>query len=131
MVRRAAAFVLKFSTADSQTRCLLTVDNEGYCQDHIFVKDSTISQAGKGAFSRRHLKKGSLVITAPAIAATRDFMSLDDTGKDFPTGTNSMQLMYNYHFGHKNSSVLFFPLNHLFTINHNTKRSKSGKEPNA
>jgi hypothetical protein len=131
MVRRAAAFVFKKSTADSQMRCLLAVDNEGYCQDHIFVKDSTISQAGKGAFSRRHLKKGSLIITAPAIAVTRDFMSLNDTGKDFPTGTNSMQLMYNYHFGHKNSSVLFFPLNHLFAINHNSKRSKSGKEPNA
>ena len=43
---------------------------------------------------------------------------------------NSKQLFYNYHFGHKNSSVMFFPLNQAYAINHNSKRKSSGVEPN-
>ena len=53
-------------------------------------------------------------------------LDFSSTGLD----TNSEQLLLNYHFGHKNSSIMFFPLNHAFTINHNSKRSFTGKAPN-
>lgn len=100
----------------------------GYCQDHIFAKRSTIQQAGQGAFSRRFLPKGTLVISAPTIATDRYYMHLNTTMTK--EEINPQELMINYHWGHKNSSILFFPLNHAFTINHNSKRKISGKEPN-
>ncbi len=93
------------------------------------MKDSTIPQAGKGAFSRRHLKKGSLIVTSPTIPSSIDFLSLDDAVTEFPI--NSMQLLYNYQYSHKNSSLFLVPLNQVTAINHNSKRKMSGKEPNA
>lgn len=93
------------------------------------MKDSTIPQAGKGAFSRRHLKKGSLILTSPTLPSPIDFLSLDDTVAEFPI--NSFQLLYNYQYGHKNSSLFLLPLNQVTAINHNSKRKMSGKEPNA
>jgi hypothetical protein len=99
----------------------------GLCQDHIYVKASSIEHAGYGAFARRPLKRGDLIISAPAIAASREFMSINTTGLDIhPT-----QLLMNYHFGHKNSSMLFFPLNQAIDINHRSKRKPSGQDPNA
>ena len=34
----------------------------GQCLDHIYVKDSNIPQAGKGAFARRPIVKGDVII---------------------------------------------------------------------
>jgi hypothetical protein len=68
-----------------------------------------------------------VIISAPAIAASRDFMSLNTSDLDIhPT-----QLLMNYHLGHKNSSMMFFPLNQAININHSSKRKSIGQEPNA
>lgn len=93
------------------------LETNGYCMDHIYVKESTIQQAGYGAFSRRHLKKGSVIHTSPLIAAPRAFMEMNYSGTVPPT-INSKQLMLNYHFGHADSTILFFPLTHAIAINH-------------
>jgi hypothetical protein len=101
----------------------------GVCQDHIYVKSSTITQAGQGAFSRRFLPKGSIIISSPMLLATRDLMNLNITSKEDKINPN--QLMLNYHFGHKNSSILFLPINQMNAINHNSKRKRGGEKPNA
>ena len=95
--------------------------------DHIYVKESTIKQAGYGAFSRRALKEGTVLISAPAIATSRDFLKVNTTGMDM----HDTQQLINYHFGHKNSRILFFPLNQAVNINHNSDRKWSGQKPNA
>ena len=68
------------------------------------------------------------MISAPAITASRSMFELNST--KIPFEINQQQLLLNYHFGQKNSSTLFFPLNHAFAINHNSKRKISGKAPN-
>jgi hypothetical protein len=102
-------------------------DENGYCLDHIYVKNSTIRQAGKGAFSRRHLPNGSVINSSPLIAAPRAFMETNYT--EIPI--NSKQIMFNYHFGHRDSSILFYPLTQINAINHNSNRTEEGMEPNA
>jgi hypothetical protein len=94
----------------------------------MYVKYSTINQAGQGAFSRRFLSEGSIIISSPMLLATRDLLNLNITSKG---DINPKQLMINYHFGHKNSSILFLPINQMNAINHNSKRKWDGEEPNA
>lgn len=105
------------------------LEANGYCQDHIFVKDSTLPNAGKGAFSRRFLGKGASIISAPTIPTTRGVLFINSTR--LGEATNDYQLMTNYHFGHKDSSTLLFPLNQAMSINHNSARLEDGSAPNA
>lgn len=98
----------------------------GFCLDHVYVNTSTIEQAGNGAFSRRFLPKDSLVIGTPLLAAFRD-----DSLMRIPGESTRKSLIYNYHFGHKNSSVLWFPVSTVVAINHNSKTMPNGQESNA
>ena len=99
----------------------------GYCLDHVYVKKSSIEQAGNGAFSRRFLPKGSRVIVAPGLAAFRDY----DLFRLPQENSTTKSLIYNYHIGHRNSSVLFFPVSQMIAINHNSKTMPGGKQANA
>ena len=99
----------------------------GYCLDHVYVKKSGIEQAGNGAFSRRFLPKGSRVIVAPALAASRDY----DLLRIPQENSTTKSLIYNYHIGHRNSSVLFFPVSQMIAINHNSKTMSGGRQANA
>lgn len=105
------------------------LETNGYCQDHLYVKKSTLSNAGNGAFSRRFLLKDSLILASPTIATRRELlqMNISTIGRQ----TNEFQLMTNYHLGHANSSVLFFPINQAIAINHNSERREGGIGPNA
>lgn len=99
----------------------------GICLDHIFVKRSSIASAGNGAFARRHLKKNTVIIGSPMLAVSRDHKLLTMAGN-----SSSKSLIFNYHYGHKASSVLFFPNSHAIAINHNSKSMPSdGKPANA
>jgi hypothetical protein len=96
----------------------------------VYVKDSTLSQAGKGAFSRRPLKSGTVIHSSPVIATAR--YRLDNMGNKTKIATiNSKQMMMNYHFGHPNSTILFLPLTQMIAINHNSARTLHGTAPNA
>jgi hypothetical protein len=96
----------------------------------VYVKDSTLSQAGKGAFSRRSLKSGTVIHTSPVIATPRHLLENMDNNTQIAS-INSKQLLINYHFGHSNSTILFLPLTQMIAINHNTARTKHGTAPNA
>jgi len=117
-----------------QPRSLEWFEEHGQCIDHIYVKDSTIRQAGKGAFSRRLLDEGSTIISAPLITTWGQHMfEINTTGVHFPgiEDINNISLFLNYQFSHPDSSVFFFPINQVIAINHNSDRSKGGVEPNA
>jgi hypothetical protein len=104
----------------------------GFCLDHIYVKRSGIPQAGNGAFSRRFLPKGNLAIGSPLLAGFRENsffnMTMSIKGTVSPLHRS---LIYNYHFGHKESTALFFPISPVIAINHNSEAMPDGKEANA
>jgi hypothetical protein len=52
-------------------------------------------------------------------------------GTHLPDDIITTQLIYNYQYGHPDSSVLFFPTNTAITINHKRPRNPSGDLPNA
>lgn len=87
---------------------------------------STIAGAGNGAFARRPLKKNSVIIGSPMLAVSRDHKLLTMT-----SNPSSKSLIFNYHFGHRASSVLFFPNSHAIAINHNSRSMPNGKAANA
>jgi hypothetical protein len=95
----------------------------------VYVGNSTIPQAGKGAFSRRTLKKDTVIHTSPVIGTTRWHMAILDNYTDIAT-INSKQLITNYHFGHPNSTILFYPLTQMIAVNHKSSRT-AGAGPNA
>mmetsp|Transcript_17467 Transcript_17467/g.27205 ORF Transcript_17467/g.27205 Transcript_17467/m.27205 type:complete len:1232 (-) Transcript_17467:51-3746(-) len=100
------------------------LEEHGECIDHIYVKESTIKQAGNGAFARRFIAKGDKIIVSPMLntwGRQRLNMNKDRAEHD----VNEKQLIYNYHFGHPNSTLLLFPVTRSISINH------SSKSPNA
>jgi hypothetical protein len=101
------------------------LEKNGYCLDHLYVKNSTIRDIGNGGFARRQMKKGSVIHSSPLVAAPRDFLEMNHPNAQI----NSKQLIMNYHFGHIDSSLLFMPLTQLTAVNHQSKRM--GQEPNA
>ena len=99
------------------------------------MKESTISQAGAGGFSRRFLEEATVVISAPLITSFgKDIMGLNRTKVNAVSvgmELNDQILFLNYQFTHPNSSVYFFPINHAFIFNHNSERMSGGVKPNA
>jgi hypothetical protein len=67
----------------------------------------------------------SIIIASPALVTTRAVLYTNQT--EIPEKTNNLHLLINYHFGHKNSSVLFFPLVTSAFINHGS----DDRQPNA
>jgi len=118
--------------ATMELRSLEWFEENGQCMDHIYVNESTIRQAGNGAFSRRHLKEGTTIISSPMIHVWgRDTMNfnLSLVDDDIPISP-SMQIL-NYQFSHPKSSIYLLPINQMIGINHNSARSASGQPPNA
>ena len=105
------------------------LQEHGTCMDNIRIDQSTIRQAGRGAFATRFLPKGRVVAPLPLIHVPlkRRFLTYDigtdEKGKHYvkdqtrPSGT---QLLRNYCMGHAKSSVLLCPYGALVTgVNHN------------
>jgi hypothetical protein len=103
----------------------------GQCMDRIMDGVSTIPHAGRGAFARRPIRKGDLVSPAPIVhlpnrtALTMYEASVNEEGtwKRNVTRPYHHQLLLNYCFGHRDSTVLLCPYGLLnFLINHSHDR---------
>ena len=113
------------------THSLDWLAENGRCMDNIRPGNSTIEQAGRGAFASRFIPKGGLVAPGPLLhIANKTVLNLYET--DLHTGqrdTGRMygkQLILNYCFGHRESTLLLCPYTSPSAyINHN------GDEPNA
>ena len=95
----------------------------GYCQDHIKPAPSTIPQAGRGAFATRDLPEGTVVGYAPLIHIGTYGREIFDISYENVGGVEEERHMYdlviNYSFGHKNSSVVLTPYGGMVNyINH-------------
>jgi hypothetical protein len=133
-------------------RSVSWIRENGMCLDNIIPANSTIPQAGRGAFAQRALRKGQMIVPVPLLHvtnrkafSTRIMMMVkkDDgeSGGDKTTTTTTtttrkvkgMQLLVNYCFGHDESSLLLCPVTNSILINHCSVRKKEcGPEgPNA
>lgn len=86
----------------------------GKCQDNIVPVLSKIPHAGRGAFATRFIAKGDLVAPAPVVliadkSTTNMYNEKTTAGKIVRDGVVQQQIIFNYMFGHPNSTVLLFP----------------------
>lgn len=107
------------------------LQEHGVCGDHIGVGRSALWQAGRGAFARRDLPQGTIVTNMPLIhvpdRTVFEMYHFHPTrkrgGKPAPDpslGVSSYQLLTNYCFGHKFSTMLLCPYGpQAGYINHN------------
>jgi hypothetical protein len=82
----------------------------GFCLDNVKPGRSILPDAGRGLFAARMIRQGSVVLPVPVMAIT-DPSALDITRvkKVSSQVDHSKQLLLNYCFGHKESSVLLYP----------------------
>jgi hypothetical protein len=120
------------------------LQEHGVCADHLRIQESTLPQAGHGAFANRFLSKDSVILPVPVIHIpdrsvlnmyriiyrkekinNHDHKSngrkkskvIRDIDKSVITGH---QLLLNYCLGHEESTLLLSPYGPIFnTINHN------------
>jgi hypothetical protein len=108
------------------------LEAHGLCMDH--VRSDVSELAGRGAFANRNIAKGSLVVPVPLLTVPDVSIlnmyeleideedGLMERANDIPIGK---QLLYNYMYGHVNSTLAFVPLGaQANLINHSN-------EPNA
>lgn len=113
---------------DQHSVTLKWLQQYGTCGDHLVVKTSTLSQAGRGAFARHTLAKGSIVAPLPLIHLPNR-QSLDMYKIEGKTVKNrktvvGQQLLLNYCMGHNQSTILLCPYGALTSlINHNQTRA--------
>ena len=103
------------------------LDENGRCLDNIREDRSTVAQAGRGAFATRSLGEGTLIAPMPLVHIKRMHLNMLEWLDDEESSTYRMeQMLLNYCYGHRNSSMLLFPYSPSVNfINHN------GKSPNA
>eukprot|EP00571_Detonula_confervacea_P007826 CAMPEP_0172326942 /NCGR_PEP_ID=MMETSP1058-20130122/58069_1 /TAXON_ID=83371 /ORGANISM="Detonula confervacea, Strain CCMP 353" /LENGTH=602 /DNA_ID=CAMNT_0013043851 /DNA_START=67 /DNA_END=1875 /DNA_ORIENTATION=- len=114
------------SRLPQSVRTLEWLNEHGRCMDNIRPGNSTIPQAGRGAFASRKILKGGLVAPGPLLhIANRTALNLYDEGDDGIRDTTKpvgMQLIINYCFGHKQSTVILCPYTSPSAyINHNSE----------
>ena len=94
-------------------RSVAWIQKQGICLDNLKVGQSTIQEAGRGAFAARKLQKDEIIAPMPVVQIT-DRRSLDvikirenENGEEVIDRTQ--QLLLNYCIGHANSSLLLYP----------------------
>jgi len=114
----------------TESRTVDWIRENGMCVENLIPGKSTIKQAGQGGFAQHRIRKGELVVPAPAlqVADRRALMIFDENGKAI-----GEQLLLNYCFGHKDTSLLICPDTNAILVNHCSDRTKKcgPKGPNA
>lgn len=109
-----------------------TVDwivENGLCVENLVPGKSSIPQAGQGAIAQFPIKKGEIIVPAPMlhIMDPEVLSTYDADGEQM-----GYQLLLNYCFGHRDSSLLLCPDTNAILINHCSSRLKQcANGPNA
>ena len=96
----------------------------GICLDNIKPAQSKVKSSGRGAFATRFIPKGSIIAPVPLVViSNRDALKIPKRklkkSKKKTSQQQQKQLLLNYCFGHRNSSVLFYPTSPIVNlINH-------------
>jgi hypothetical protein len=117
---------------NQSTRSLDWLKETGVCGDNIKEGLSTLHQAGRGAFATRRIPKGSVVAPVPVIQVPyrkRFDMYPRDSGSRVDEKNLTVvgqQLLLNYCFGHRDSTLLLCPYGLLTSLfNHNQTRANA------
>jgi hypothetical protein len=123
-------------------RSIEWIHEHGMCLDHIIAGRSRVAQAGRGAFAQRSLKQGERIVPVPLLhiedkraLATYKTSVYEDTGRLVRHESEKVgeELLVNYCFGHRESTLLLCPVTNAILINHcSDRRGECGeKGPNA
>lgn len=114
--------------------------NFGTCMDHLYVKPSVIPDAGRGVFTERSFRKGSVVTTVPLIhIQDRSVLSMfadsslcvQQNGRSCDQRQpQHQQLLLNYCFGHNQSSLLLCPYGIVSSLINHAPTAKMIDDPN-
>lgn len=118
---------------DLQPRTIDWIKENGICLENIRPEQSTLRDAGRGAFSNIRLQKGEVIVPAPLLhIANRSALDMYSQDGDF---LGTQQLLLNYCFGHTESPVLLCPDTNALLINHcsskPTLNNQNNCKPNA
>jgi hypothetical protein len=99
------------------------LESNGICLDRLYVRPSTIPNAGLGAFAKQTVLAGEVIVTSPVVQFHQSQMEIvkqyrKDTGGEgddrkrtiyYTEHVQGHQRLINYCLGHVNSSVLLLP----------------------
>jgi hypothetical protein len=110
-----------YESVPNAVRPLPWLQEHGFCLDHIQPKPSTTPSAGMGAFAKRFLRQGTVVVATPVVPISKAHLEmilplsqghrkliLDDDNDHEPVW-KGYQLLLNYVYGHPSTSLVFFP----------------------
>ncbi|CAJ1945599.1 unnamed protein product [Cylindrotheca closterium] len=103
--------------------------SDALCVDTLAIQSSTVAGAGRGAFAKRSVKEGERVAVSPVIAFDESEMymfeqAFEDDYLTFQDKVLGYQLLYNYCYGHQNSSMLLLPTGPgVNAINHDSEKA--------
>ena len=117
---------------DRSIRSLKWLRQHGTCIDNIKDGISNIPHAGRGAFATRNIPSGSIVAPSPLIhIADRKVLDMPGVNakENFSPGSSPVrrQLMLNYCFGHRLSTLLLCPYGVLTWLINHSKQSPNTK----
>lgn len=105
------------------------IKSNGICLEHLLPKKSTLPDAGLGGFAQYGVPKGEIVVPTPVLQTVyKDILTLYERDVNVMENPEEHELgkglLYNYCFGHSDSSMLLCPLTSAMLINHCSMRSK-------
>lgn len=110
--------IVRHFIRQSTKRSIEWLQQNGYCQDHMEPKPSTLPQAGRGAFATRFLPQGTIVGYSPLV-------HIGTQGRDVFWVGDRYDLVINYSFQHANSTVILTPYGGMVNyINHAFDKSR-------
>jgi hypothetical protein len=104
------------------------LEENAVCLDTLTVKKSTIPGAGRGAFSKRKIKKNMVIASSPIVQFDRSQTEILEQyatprGVIYKEKVKHLQLLHNYVFGHVNSTILLLPYGPgVNFVNHNNEK---------
>ena len=96
------------------------LEENGLCLDNIRAEPSLLRQTGRGAFATRTLQKGEVIAPLSLLHMDSNRLRMfDDFGEDYQE--INKQLIVNYCYGHKDSTLLLFPYSPIVNFVNNNK----------
>lgn len=85
------------------------LEENGICLDNIRAEPSMIQQTGRGAFATRNLKEGEIVAPLSLLHIDGNRLRMWEEFEEGDYEELNKQLIVNYSYGHRDSTLLLFP----------------------
>jgi len=112
-----------FKVIRRKGRSLEWLAKNGICLDNFAVASSTLAGVGRGAFTKRFVKKGQVIGATPVVHFDRSQLEIVEQsterdeyipgmhqhGIQYTEKVEGQQLLLNYAYGHPDSNILLLP----------------------